>query len=460
MKADSRDSDRRLGTREEVDEAFLGISEGRIRRRRSRLHCSPVASLSMSTTESQPCRHERVRCLNQYDPFRKYLCETCGSVYLCECEREIVTALYPHKTNDAPVAGTGDRLPVNGFARQLCAECRGEKEEPSPKAAIWGLKDKVSRFYWREIMKTYAEHVLRWTRQRGVEVSDVFDFQARFPDESARFEREAKQEWKTRHKTLPKWKTTEPNKSDILGDLSIPETVVHARYEQIERDGQRVGKWHGESGALVGAENIACEFYVRGGFTAIVCERRLITCWAATFLCIPIQGREDPRVRLYFRETTRNWSRDRVGGETVTIPLPDDFGTKEYYERRKLALDDWVQGLGSTQNIVPVFDALLEQSASLRDYLWVTDDAVVQDARRALMALPPSVVSRCLDWVIRDFWNRQPGWPDLFVFSETGFRFVEVKSPLDELSQEQMRWFAWALRDGKLPCEVCKVRPS
>jgi hypothetical protein len=43
------------------------------------------------------CPHSTVRCLNHYDTFRKYICEDCAKVYICECERKMAMAFLPHQ---------------------------------------------------------------------------------------------------------------------------------------------------------------------------------------------------------------------------------------------------------------------------------------------------------------------------------------------------------------------------
>jgi hypothetical protein len=43
------------------------------------------------------------------------------------------------------------------------------------------------------------------------------------------------------------------------------------------------------------------------------------------------------------------------------------------------------------------------------------------------------------------------------VVRDFGYRFVEVKSPYDELSQEQMRWFQWASSQN-VSCEITRVK--
>jgi hypothetical protein len=117
-----------------------------------------------------------------------------------------------------------------------------------------------------------------------------------------------------------------------------------------------------------------------------------------------------------------------------------------------------MEALKTHESLPSLYEDLMAESEGLRDYLWVNDERAVELARVALRVMPQDDVVACIDWAIRDFWQRQPGWPDLFVLRGNDFRFVEVKSPNDELSQEQMRWFEWAIKTAHLPCEICRVK--
>ena len=45
-----------------------------------------------------------------------------------------------------------------------------------------------------------------------------------------------------------------------------------------------------------------------------------------------------------------------------------------------------------------------------------------------------------LRYLVDDYWGRYLGWPDLMVIRESEFKFVEVKSANDKLSEDQQRW--------------------
>src|SRR5258708_6343424 len=118
------------------------------------------------------CNHARSRCLNHYDTFRKYLCEGCGGVYMCECERQLALAFLHHQIQFASEYGTRKIYAVAGFVSGMCAECKGETEKAHPMSATSGRKRKVERYYWREIFKTYCTYILDWLDQNSEQTKD------------------------------------------------------------------------------------------------------------------------------------------------------------------------------------------------------------------------------------------------------------------------------------------------
>ena len=151
------------------------------------------------------CLHEIVHCLNHYDTFRKYKCEECKGIFICECERELVLTFLPYQVRFGSEYGTQKRYSVTGFSPNMCAKCRGEKEEAHPRAAIYGQKGKVERYYWREIFKTYCEYILDWMHDQDIGVTDIIEIESRFPQKAKELKKLAKKYWQDVHKKSPKY---------------------------------------------------------------------------------------------------------------------------------------------------------------------------------------------------------------------------------------------------------------
>ena len=405
------------------------------------------------------CRHHKVRCLNHYDTFRKFECLSCGRVVMCACERELALTFLPHQTRRGQELGTRNEYPVWGFAPDVCPECRGEGIHPHPRSEASRTKGKIARFYWREVFKTYCELISKWASEHEVTFDGLLGFETEYSPQAKKLQAAARKHWQEVHRRRPKYDMREPTLGERIGDTPIPERVFEAAYEKVPTSNSQVGKWRSATGSLVSAEEIARERFLELGYDVVRCERRIISAWVATFLCHPVQ-RSDNNVVVSYRRSTRGWSPQNPDTPIIAIPLPRDFGSPEYYRRRAAALADWIDGLSVSETLLPVFDSLLSDSESLRDYLWANDDDVLDDARAVLDVVPPKQIAAWIRWTIGDFWGRQPGWPDYFVYGGGEFFFSEVKSPHDRMSNEQKRWFEWALREEGIAAEVCRIRKA
>jgi hypothetical protein len=377
---------------------------------------------------------------------------------MCECDRWLALKFLPHQTQFGTESGTHRRFSVTGFAPKMCAECRGQKEEAHPRAAIYGQKGKVERYYWREIFKTICELADDWMEKDANRVRDINEFRSRFPKKYKELDKQVRKTWQERHQKAPKYDMKEITEAEFLSKVKVPEREIRASYLKVINGDNEIGRFLDKSGKALSAENIADEFYTASGYETKRCERRLISIWVGTFLAPVIQDFGDPRLRWSFRHSTRGWTTKDRNTPIVYIWKPEDFGSKEYYRRRCKVIDEWIEKLRRLGNLLPLFEELLDEGTPLRDYLWVNEDEDVKLASAALHVIPSEMVVRCVEWAIKDFWDRRPGWPDLFVYKDSEYLFAEVKSPKDELSIEQMNWFRWAIEDSHLPCEICRIR--
>lgn len=402
------------------------------------------------------CDHRDVVCLNHYDQFRKYRCQECGAILMCACERLLAETFLPHQTGEAQEYGTGRRFRVDGYAHGICNTCRGLAEESHPRAAIWGQKGKVERFYWREIFTTYCEFLLAHYEQ-DFPYNSVVDHDHQNHELARELRSKAKKHWQEEHKRRPKYELKERTEADFLSQVPVPVKELSVQYRKEKRGKQSVGRWLCD-GELLSVEQLAARHYSSEGYSVIRCERVLISAWVATFLGAAIQDPADPRGQAVMRGSTIGWRPDRRDTPIIHFRLPQDFGSAHYYARRQSIVDSWLDGMRAVTDLQVLFDALVPETEYLRDYLWVAEPAAVEAARHALGVLPREFVVAAVHWAIQHFWDRQPGWPDLLVWSPTEFLFVEVKSPHDKLSQKQMNWFEWAVLEQNVPCEILRLK--
>ena len=81
-------------------------------------------------------------------------------------------------------------------------------------------------------------------------------------------------------------------------------------------------------------------------------------------------------------------------------------------------------------------------------------------AKQLLKILPREAIVRVLKYLIEDYWVRYIGWPDLLVFNEEEFLFVEVKASGDKLSGEQRTWIEGNLKSLHFPFKLVKIHKA
>jgi hypothetical protein len=148
-----------------------------------------------------------------------------------------------------------------------------------------------------------------------------------------------------------------------------------------------VGKWRADDGQIVAAEELVAGVLRTRGYQVLACERRLISVLVATFLAEVVQDPSDPLQQVAMRGSTRKWKRDGATPQ-IAFLLPTDFGSPQYYLRRRPEFDRALDALTDVTDLSAEFDRRSERATTLRDYLWVADDDVNRLARSALAVIP------------------------------------------------------------------------
>ncbi len=402
-------------------------------------------------TRSTGCSHPLLRSANDFELVPKHICLECGRVLICECERNLSARLLPHQTRFAK--GTAqDRIPVDGYAEALCPFCRELPLVPTPKAPLRGHKSKVERYYWREIKRSYFQRVVTWMERTGSDLT-LIEFERQYPFEAKSLREEALTQWKVVHQKTPLYDTREEDQTSFLARVPVPIEEVLAEYRIVEAtNGHRLGRWISKDGRILSPEDYATEHYKREVWTSYSCERHLISALYGVLMNPVIQDPTDPKVRLTGRRSTREWSRTNPNTPVISYLSPEDFGTAEHFRRREALYRAAISEVVSASDLEAVFESRVGPSSGIRDYLGVHEPEV-EVARQAIRVLPRSLLAAIIEWTISAFWQRFHGWPDLFLVRGDEYRWVEVKSPGDRLSQAQMRWFEWAMRE-ELPASI------
>jgi hypothetical protein len=399
------------------------------------------------TTET--CKHASVECINPYELIRKYRCHDCKGVMLCDCDKSFAERFRQHQVKEAVDLKTQQRIGVTlGFQPTICNTCRGLPEEPHPKAQMHGATSKILRYYWREIE---METVRRLSDCEGGFVPDSARKAVKPWREKIR--REIIEELKILHANNPKYTYREESQENIIAIYGVPVTKLTGRYTQSPDGKGRI--WNGVD--LCTPEDYVIRHYEKEQYDAIKLESAPFHVLFGSLMWLLIQDTNDPLIRTV-GFGNRNGSDEGGASQTIWTPLPSDFGTSGYFERRQVAIAEHFEAL--RDDLEWLFDYWLKHSENLRQYLWAHRAQDIAIARTLLSVVPADVICRVLWYLIGDYWKRYLGWPDLLVFKADEYFLAEVKSSSDKLSEDQKTWIAGNAEHLHMPFTIVKIHRS
>ncbi|MGB6228958.1 MAG: VRR-NUC domain-containing protein [Litorimonas sp.] len=354
-----------------------------------------------------------------------------------------------HQLQSSTWDKTGDEyLVTGGFQPNICSECRGLPADNFPKAETYGNSSKVKRYYWRELHFARYEKILELIG----EDADQFSLTKK---EQETVERAALEEIKALHKTSPKYVFSDKSQADVLRDNNVDILRVAAPHIRVE--GQRRIKI-AEGETLLSPEEFAAHHYQLAGFQTLELESVPFHVLFGTFTWLLIQDYKDEKVRMVSFGRRDAFDTHKTQ-EQIFTHLPSDFGQPSYGIRRKVEIDEFFERdlFPERESLLWLFDYWLSHSEHFRQYLWAHREDDIETARRLIEILPPLTIVRILRYLVDDYWKRYTGWPDLLLFKDDEFRFVEVKSSNDKLSGDQKSWIEDNHTILELPFQIFKI---
>lgn len=381
------------------------------------------------------CRHITLECINPYEIIRKYRCKSCKEIMMCECEKEFATIYLPHQLKQGCEQKTKKRVPVTiGFQPKICRTCRGLPEIAYPTAPIPGRTTKIKRYYWREIQIETIRRFGQAIKELGY--SDWLT--ARMEEEKIykQIEREVLEEIKKLHNENPKYSYQEESQKEIISKYNIE--VVNINGEHIKEENERkvLILFNGEK---YSAEEFAIKYFNDSGYNAFKVESRPFHVLFGVFLWPIIEDPCDPNLKpISFGD--RETFNGKGSCNQIFKYHPIDFGTQEYFQRRASSISKHFELIEkNSDDLLFLFDYWLPYSSKLRNYLWAIDSDSISKARKMISILDHGDIIKILKYLIKDYWARYCGWPDLLVYNEERYFFVEVKSSRDKLSEDQKK---------------------
>lgn len=367
---------------------------------------------------------------------------------MCACDEAFGRRFLSHQLDEGCELDTQRRIPVtHGFVAGTCSECRGLAADPAPAAAIPGRTSKIRRYYWRELYFAERRAQAEW-EDRHSHATDE-ERHAAF----AEIEKQALAAIKQQHATAPKYTFTELSQAEVIERYGVQVDALIADYAPGGGKGASILR----DGAVISPEAFASWHYGELGWSAMKVESVPFHALFGVMMWLLIQDPFDPLNRIVGFGDRAVYEATREKAQIWT-PLPEDFGSKGYGQRRAQEIDEHLARLVPDRSeLMWTFDYWRPMSVELRQYLWAHREEDVDRARRLVEILPPERIIAILRYLVADYWGRFLGWPDLLLHRDGEFEFVEVKSSSDKLSEEQKRWVADSHGMLLLPFRIAKI---
>ena len=144
---------------------------------------------------------------------------------------------------------------------------------------------------------------------------------------------------------------------------------------------------------------------------------------------------------------------------TIHHPLqrsPSDIYRASFFEKRRAALLDRLDLLDDRTAAAAFVEQVFQQKYGISNPMVVWFAELLPLVQVVLARLPTGPLKRLLLEMATNLREHSRGFPDLFVWNEESYELIEVKSPTDHLSSQQLYWLHFFDRVG-LRARVLRV---
>ena len=145
--------------------------------------------------------------------------------------------------------------------------------------------------------------------------------------------------------------------------------------------------------------------------------------------------------------------------EAMHHPLqvtPTDFYTPAFLQKRKRQLLSRLKVLQHADRFYHIIQHHYETKVGISNPMVGWHDSILPLVAQCYDCLEPEQIGSVLLEMARDLKENTRGFPDLFVWNDTTYHFIEVKSPNDHLSAQQLHWLHFFQKQG-VNAEVIRV---
>ncbi|WKN31646.1 VRR-NUC domain-containing protein [Porifericola rhodea] len=136
--------------------------------------------------------------------------------------------------------------------------------------------------------------------------------------------------------------------------------------------------------------------------------------------------------------------------------VPTDFYTPRFLEKRNDAIMQRMQVLEYPKRFHNIVRHHFETKMGMSNPIMGWHESLLMLVEKCYECLEPRQIANVLLEMARNLRENTKGFPDLFVWDDQSYRFVEVKSPSDQLSAQQLYWLHFFEKEG-ISAEVIRV---
>ncbi len=127
---------------------------------------------------------------------------------------------------------------------------------------------------------------------------------------------------------------------------------------------------------------------------------------------------------------------------------PGDLHEPSFYERRKAAIEDRLLCLADPRAALALMERHFQAKQGIANPFVHWHDALLTILEIMVRRLPTEGFAAALRHLAQDVGRRSRGLPDLFLWTDQTYRFIEIKSENDQLSTHQYQWLQFLERAG------------
>lgn len=120
--------------------------------------------------------------------------------------------------------------------------------------------------------------------------------------------------------------------------------------------------------------------------------------------------------------------------------MPSDFHQPDFYRKRSLQIRQRLTELDTCEKVEQILESTFIEKFGIANVLVDWNEVLLELVKLIAKSLTPIQMRAILLEMAVNLRENTRGFPDLMVWGKEGLEFIEVKSPTDHLSSQQLHW--------------------